>query len=70
MHGGGQETTWADRFTKLMVFNLTRYEKVLYMDNDNMVPQVFDSPFSHCNLVMDCRSDLQLIDGLFTLNAT
>jgi hypothetical protein len=50
MHGDGQQTTWADSYTKLMVFNLPRYEKVLYMDNDNMVLQVFDSPFSHYNL--------------------
>ena len=37
LRGPGQESTWMDSYTKLLVFNLTRYEKVLYLDNDGMV---------------------------------
>lgn len=42
--GEGQKATWAQSYTKLLVWNLTRYEKVLYMDNDGMVLQVSMEP--------------------------
>jgi alpha-N-acetylglucosamine transferase len=41
--GQGQEQTWAESFTKLLVFNLTKWEKVVYMDNDGMILQVIVS---------------------------
>jgi hypothetical protein len=44
--GEGQEFTWAESFTKLLVFNLTRWEKVVYMDNDGMILQVSEAPTS------------------------
>lgn len=37
--------TWAESFTKLLIFNQTQYDRVLYLDSDGMVLQPMDELF-------------------------
>ncbi|KAM0345949.1 hypothetical protein ACHAPU_006003 [Fusarium lateritium] len=41
----GDDLTWAESFTKLLVFNQTQYDRVLYLDSDGMVLQPMDELF-------------------------
>lgn len=52
LRSNDQEPTWADSYTKLLVFNVTQYEKVLYIDNDGMVLQV-SSVLQTCSICAD-----------------
>lgn len=45
-----QESTWMDSFTKLLVFNLTQYDRVVHMDSDSVVLKVSEG--RHC--CVDC----------------
>ncbi|KAJ7293903.1 nucleotide-diphospho-sugar transferase [Mycena rebaudengoi] len=37
---------WIDQFTKLRLFELTQYDRILYMDNDMLVTRCLDDIFS------------------------
>ncbi|KAM0244661.1 hypothetical protein ACHAP5_006004 [Fusarium lateritium] len=41
----GDDLTWAESFTKLLIFNQTQYDRVLYLDSDGMVLQPMDELF-------------------------
>jgi alpha-N-acetylglucosamine transferase len=41
----GVVVTWAESFTKLLIFNQTQYDRVLYLDSDGMVLQPMDELF-------------------------
>ncbi|GAB7341881.1 hypothetical protein MBLNU457_g0194t1 [Dothideomycetes sp. NU457] len=41
----GAQTTWADSFTKLIVFNQTQYDRLLHLDSDATVLQNLDHLF-------------------------
>lgn len=41
----GVIVTWAESFTKLLIFNQTQYDRVLYLDSDGMVLQPMDELF-------------------------
>ncbi|KAI9157952.1 Glucose N-acetyltransferase 1 [Paramyrothecium foliicola] len=44
-HRDGQDSTWADSFTKLLAFNQTQYSRVLSIDSDSMLLQNMDELF-------------------------
>lgn len=39
------DTTWAESFTKLLIFNQTQYDRVLFMDSDGSVNGLLDHLF-------------------------
>ncbi|KAI8668733.1 Glucose N-acetyltransferase 1 [Fusarium keratoplasticum] len=44
-HREGQDQTWADSFTKLLVFNQTQYDRLISLDSDGMLLQLMDELF-------------------------
>jgi len=41
----GLPATWAESFTKLLVFNQTEYDRVLHLDSDSTILQLMDELF-------------------------
>ncbi|RSL86449.1 Glucose N-acetyltransferase 1 [Fusarium floridanum] len=44
-HREGEDQTWADSFTKLLVFNQTKYDRLISLDSDGMLLQPMDELF-------------------------
>ena len=44
-HKDSADSTWADSFTKLLVFNQTQFSRVLHLDSDSTILQPMDELF-------------------------
>ena len=44
-HKNSADSTWADSFTKLLVFNQTEYSRVLHLDSDSTILEPMDELF-------------------------
>lgn len=55
---GGRQIFWGMAFNKLKIFNLTQYEKVIWMDSDTMVLRNLDhivhEPMFTAAMTYDC----------------